>query len=131
MTLDEDYNGTIGIDDLLRYFGSDLKMDFNDLKKILKDKDSNGKGRLNYSDFSKWIGSTINQSEGFYFRHDSWKNPGFEKNLLKYNKNFESIQPSNIAANSEDLEAKVLSKIQFQWKTLRKAFTNLNFDKTG
>lgn len=131
LTLDEDYNGTIGIDDLLRYFGSDLKIDYNDLKKILKDKDSNGKGRLNYSDFSKWIGSTINQSEGFYFRHDSWKNPGFEKNLLKYNKNFESIQPSNIAANSEDLEAKVLSKIQFQWKTLRKAFTNLNFDKTG
>ena len=25
----------------------------------------------------------------------------------------------------------MLSKIQFQWKTLRKAFTNLNFDKTG
>jgi hypothetical protein len=75
----------------LRYFGSDLKIEYNDLKKILKDKDSNKKGRLNYSDFSKWIGSTINQSEGFYFRHDSWKNPAFEKNLTKFNKNFESI----------------------------------------
>lgn len=60
LALDSDYDGYITIEDLLRYFGSDLKIEYNDLKKILKDKDSNRKGRLNYSDFSKWIGSTIN-----------------------------------------------------------------------
>jgi hypothetical protein len=44
------------------------------------DKDSTGKGRLGYADFSKWVGNSIHQSEGFYFRHDSVKNPGYEQN---------------------------------------------------
>jgi len=26
-------------------------------------------------DFSKWLGNAIHMSEGFYFRHDSIKNP--------------------------------------------------------
>ena len=30
-----------------------------------------------------------------------------------------------------DLEAKILEKIKFQWKTLRKAFMDLNIEKTG
>jgi len=30
-----------------------------------------------------------------------------------------------------DLEAKILEKIKFQWKTLRKAFMDLNVEKTG
>lgn len=30
-------------------------------------------------DFSKWLGNSIHQSEGFYFRHDSIKNPQYER----------------------------------------------------
>lgn len=30
-----------------------------------------------------------------------------------------------------DIEAKILEKIKFQWKTLRKAFMDLNIEKTG
>lgn len=30
-----------------------------------------------------------------------------------------------------DIEAKILEKIKFQWKTLRKAFMDLNVEKTG
>ena len=30
-----------------------------------------------------------------------------------------------------DMEAKILDKIKFQWKTLRKAFMDLNREKTG
>lgn len=30
-----------------------------------------------------------------------------------------------------DLERKIIEKIQFQWKTLRKAFMDLNIEKTG
>ena len=33
------------------------------------------------------MGSAIHQSEGFYFRHDSQKNPQFDVNLLFYQKN--------------------------------------------
>ena len=29
------------------------------------------------------------------------------------------------------MEAKILDKIKFQWKTLRKAFMDLNTEKTG
>jgi len=45
------------------------------------EKDSTKRGKLGYSDFSKWVGNSIHQSEGFYFRHDSIKNPQFEQNL--------------------------------------------------
>lgn len=30
-----------------------------------------------------------------------------------------------------DIEDKILQKIKFQWKTLRKAFQDLNVEKTG
>lgn len=30
-----------------------------------------------------------------------------------------------------DIEVKILEKIKFQWKTLRKAFMDLNIEKTG
>ena len=39
-------------------------------------------------DFSKWLGNSIHQSEGFYFRHDSIKNPQYERfmNIEEFNK---------------------------------------------
>ena len=49
--------------------------------KLLEVKDRNGKGRLDFGDFSKWFGSAIHKSEGFYFRHDTKKvNPEFDYN---------------------------------------------------
>lgn len=74
--LDTDYDGYITVEDILRYFGQDSKdFNFNDLKKLITEKDSTGRGMLGYADFSKWVGNSIHQSEGFYFRHDSVKNP--------------------------------------------------------
>ena len=35
------------------------------------------------------------------------------------------------ALNKTDMEYKILEKIKFQWKTLRKAFMDLNIDKSG
>ena len=80
--LDTDYDGYITVEDILRYFGQDNKeFIFEDLKKLILEKDSTKRGKLGYSDFSKWVGNSIHHSEGFYFRHDSVKNPQFEKNL--------------------------------------------------
>jgi hypothetical protein len=60
----------------LRHFGQEKSIvNYNDLKKIVIDKDSRKKGMISYADFSKWVGNAIHQSEGFYFRHDSVKNP--------------------------------------------------------
>jgi len=84
LDLDTDYDGFITVEDVLRYFGPDTKeFGFNDLKKLMEEKDSKGIGKLGYSDFSKWVGNSIHMSEGFYFRHDSVKNPQFEKSKLK------------------------------------------------
>lgn len=58
-------------------------MNYNDLKKLVIDKDSKKIGKIGYTDFSKWVGNAIHMSEGFYFRHDSVKNPQFEHNLEK------------------------------------------------
>jgi hypothetical protein len=33
---------------------------------------------MNYTEFSSWMGPSIQQSEGFYFRHDSIRNPQYE-----------------------------------------------------
>ena len=63
--LDTDYDGYITVEDILRNFGnqasanSDSNFNFNDLKKILIEKDSSKKGKLGYADFSKWVGNSI------------------------------------------------------------------------
>ena len=61
LDLDTDYDGFITVEDILRYFGSDSSKDFNfnDLKKILMEKDSRKRGKIGYADFSKWVGNSI------------------------------------------------------------------------
>lgn len=68
------------IEDFLHYFGTE-HVEFDDLDKLLKVKDRNGAGRIDFTDFSKWFGNAIHKSEGFYFRHDSkLVNPPFDLN---------------------------------------------------
>lgn len=93
---------------------------------------------IGYTDFSKWVGNAIHMSEGFYFRHDSVKNPQFES-ILALNENKCSEKTKALASqsltndqlNPGQLEKTVLEKIKFQWKTLRKAFMDLNVKKSG
>ena len=76
LALDSDHDGYITVEDILRHFGQEKElMNYNDLKKIIMDKDSKKRGKIGYTDFSKWVGNAIHMSEGFYFRHDSIKNP--------------------------------------------------------
>jgi len=132
LALDADYDGFITVEELLKLLGSDSGFDFKDLKKLVIDKDRNKVGKIDYTDFSKWLGGSIQMSEGFYFRHDSIKNPNFDmnedKNVKVLNKD------KNIAAKcllTGDIEGKIRDKIKYQWKTMRKAFNDLNIEKTG
>ena len=59
------------VEDFLNYLGTDGSIEYEDLMKLLKSKDRSGVGRIDFTDFSKWFGSAIHKSEGFYFRHDS------------------------------------------------------------
>lgn len=41
----------------------------------------NGTGKLNYSDFSTWMGNEIHNLASFIFRHDSKRNTSFEMHM--------------------------------------------------
>lgn len=139
LALDSDHDGYITVEDILRHFGQEKSLvNYNDLKKIIVDKDSKKRGMIGYTDFSKWVGNAIHMSEGFYFRHDSVKNPQFES-VLAQNENKSTEKTKALASqsltndqlNPGQLEKTVLEKIKFQWKTLRKAFMDLNVKKSG
>ena len=60
LLLDQDYDGYVDVEDMLRFLSNDGGIDYDDLKKLITDKDSKKKGKLSYADFSRWIGATIN-----------------------------------------------------------------------
>jgi hypothetical protein len=53
-------------------------IEYSDLRKLIASKDTQNFGKISYEDFSAWVGNSIHMSEGFYFRHDSVKNPLYE-----------------------------------------------------
>ena len=133
--LDSDYDGFIQVEDILRHFKPEDGIDFYDLKKLMQDKDSKHVGKIGYTDFSRWLGGCIHQSSGFYFRLDSIKNPDFESAEMRHAKKFnkedmQAIIASNLG-NHEELETKVMEKMKFTWSRIRKAFANLDLDKSG
>lgn len=135
LNLDDDFNGVIDCEDVLRHFKPEDNIDYYDLLKLMKEKDSKGVGTVGYSDFSRWLGGAIHQVAGFYFRHDSQKNPEYDRadqlHQRKFTKeNTAAIIASNLGPNA-DLERKVMEKMKYQWKKIRKAFCVLNIDKTG
>lgn len=113
LALDTDYDGFLDVENFLAYFSNEKNINYDDLKKLITDKDSKKKGRINYSDFSRWMGNSIHMCEGFYFRHDSSVNPQYEKNMktmLKKNAQAQADAAKGLIT-SENLEAKVLEKI--------------------
>lgn len=48
LALDTDYDGFITVEDILKYFGNETDLNFNDLKKLITDKDAKGEGKLGY-----------------------------------------------------------------------------------
>jgi hypothetical protein len=40
LALDQDYDGYITVEDILKYFGTDTELNYSDLKKLMIDKDS-------------------------------------------------------------------------------------------
>ena len=60
LDLDLDHDGYITSLDIMRFFGdSNKEIDFNDLLKLIYEKDQSKQGQLNYADFSKWMGVVI------------------------------------------------------------------------
>ena len=81
MAFDKDFDGIITIEDFMQHFGTDPTIEYADLVKLLKIKDRNGEGKIDFQDFSRWFGNAIHKLDGFYFRHDSKTvNPPFNLN---------------------------------------------------
>ena len=127
LALDADHDGLIAVEDFLRGFGEN-DLNFNDLRKLIesKSKDPANRGKLSYEDFSAWLGNSIHMSEGFYFRHDSIRNVPFEANEERKNRAIEDQIKRELSTG--DIMDRVISKITVQWKTIRKAFSDINKD---
>jgi hypothetical protein len=50
---------------------------------LVKMRIKKGASKISYNAFCSWLGPSIEPTEGYYFRHDSKKNPQFEINLTK------------------------------------------------
>lgn len=85
LTLDMDHDGWIEPKDLVAIYGTHLTIEYADLLKIMENVNSrkDGTGKINYADFSKWMGNEIHNLASFIFRHDSRRNPEYEVHLKK------------------------------------------------
>lgn len=83
LDLDIDKDGLVNSQDIMRYFGEDDQIDYIDLRKLIIDKSRSNSDNLNCADFTRWVGESIHHREGFYFRHDSLRNPNFDQHITK------------------------------------------------
>ena len=115
LDLDVDKDGEISAEDIMRYFGDagNHLFDYFDLVKILEDLDSKRRGTLGYEDFTKWMGSAIHKSEGFYFRHDSVKNPPFEANLKQSLEKERRRKETAKQMSTEEIKVALAKKVEF------------------
>jgi len=120
LDLDIDKDGEISAEDIMRYFGDSGNhlFDYYDLVKILEDLDSQRKGSINYNDFCQWMGGAIHKSEGFFFRHDSAKNPPFEVAFTKQKETEQLRKESAPKMTTLEIKRQLAKKVEFQWKTL-------------
>lgn len=140
LELDHDKDGLIEASDILRYFGDDDDIDLVDLTTLMRERrkttsESDAKGaKLNCHDFTNWLGESIHQREGFYFRHDSVINQKFVANQKKREEEMKLNEEGIKKVFFGDLEkvmGEVLDKFAQQWATLNSAFKALCTSEKG
>ncbi len=73
LELDDSHKGFITVEELAKYLGG--KFEYTLLEILVKMRTKDLQSRIDYRDFCSWFGPIIEPTEGFYFRHDSKKNP--------------------------------------------------------
>jgi len=73
LELDDSHKGYITVEELSRFLGG--KSQYTLLEILVKMRTKHLNTRIYYRDFCTWFGPVIEPTEGFYFRHDSKKNP--------------------------------------------------------
>jgi hypothetical protein len=65
-------------DYMVKQYNGDTTEVFEDLKAVLTARNLiNEDGTVSYNNFRKWMSSTIEPKEEYYFRHDAIDNPAF------------------------------------------------------
>lgn len=77
LAIDDNHVGYITAESLAKFLGASKQknFDFTLLEILIKLHTKGRKTRVNYNDFCGWLGSSIEPTETFFFRHDSKKNP--------------------------------------------------------
>ena len=144
LELDQDQDGYITADDLAKFLknasstedqeGSGKGFNFTLLELLIKIRCKLKETRINYTKFCSWLGTSIEPVEAFYFRHDSLKNPQFDLNMQK------TVEPKMktqkqlreaLTGNASNLKELFIRKVTLQYKTLKKAFYELDRYKQG
>ena len=112
LSIDQDHDGFIEPKELVALYGAHITIDYQDLVKIMEGFNSkkDGTGRLNYSDFSKWIGNEIHNLASFIFRHDSKRNPDQDAFVKKYERT--KAQDKKLAAQALITDDNVLTHLK-------------------
>ena len=48
------------------------------------------KGKIDYADFSKWLGNAFHMAPGFYFRQNTGVNPEYELQMRRQEENLKN-----------------------------------------
>ena len=116
-----------------RFCKENPDLNFYDLNTIIRNRDSKHQGKLDFNDFCKWMGSSIEPNEGYYyFRHNPFANIEYEQSSLKDSKtNGEFRKKVSDKITQSNLIIQILEKISTQWKTIKKAFSDLSQERNG
>ena len=60
---------------------TDKSLDYTLLEYLIKLRCKQEHTNISYTKFCTWLGPAIEPPEGFYFRHDSYKNPHYDLNM--------------------------------------------------
>lgn len=135
LELDEKHIGYITAEEIAKFLGASQqqRFDFSLLEILIKMRTSNLGHRIFYKDFCAWLGSTVEPTESFYFRHDSVKNPQYELNMQKSRESKASNQLAVrkiMTADFKTVKEKFLARTFQTYKTVKKAFIEWKNNKS-
>jgi Ca2+-binding EF-hand superfamily protein len=134
LDLDQNRDGLIEPTDFIKRFGHMFDIQYEYLESILKQNarsettKSLAPTMINYSDFSRWLGPTIHMAEGFFFRHDSKRNPHYEVWLKENDRRKGADRQAAAKAlwSEETVLDAVIAKIRQYWGKTTKCYRDFN-----
>ena len=144
LDLDKNHDGSISAEELAKIlkYGvkqqdpnkQELDLDYSLLEYLVKLRCKQDHTTISYAKFCTWLGTSIEPTEAFYFRHDSQKNPQYDLNMQKavgpILKTQEGLR-GLLTGDAQTFKEKFLNKVKLQYRTLKKCFYELDRQHKG